>query len=203
VEKVVRERRIPPLVAAFAVVAAAAPAAADTVVSSTYLRERASVTWVVPARTDRHVTVYTVSGATYQNLETGTTVQFADITRSRCVVSGGARECGVPQVEEHVTPKVFDVADDLSKANLELEVDSKRVSVKWLPHPVTGDAESFLPLAAEYRESCPEGSGEGRGLYRRMQVSGSFLGKRFAAGSRLVVRSWVDRAVMRTECQRP
>lgn len=182
----------------------AAPAvAAEQDAAMTYLRERAYAQWVVPTDTTRQVIVYTISAATYEDVETGTTLQLAELTRSRCVGTQEARECGTPQVEEYVEPRVFDVADDLSKAKLVLRVGSTTVFLEWVPHPVDRDADDFLPLTAEYTESCPEGAGDGRGLYRRMQVSGSVLAKRFAVGSPSVVRSRVDRAVIRTECQRP
>jgi hypothetical protein len=181
------------------VIGIASPAAMARDPATIYLRERAYAQWVVPTNIDRRVIVYTVSGATYQDLEAGTTVQFAEVTRSRCFTSRNGRECGTPQVQEYATPRLFDVADDLSEANLELPVGSSSVSAIWTPHPATNG--SFPPMTAEYAESCPDGSGAGRGLYRRMQVSADVLGKRFSSAAVHVTRSWVDRAVIRTDCR--
>lgn len=203
-EEVVRTRSITCIVVALGVVASTSTATAKPMVSSTYVRERASATWVVPTRTPGRVVVYAVSAVSYMDVETGATVKQAVVTRSRCTARRpGERVCGRPQIEASVIPESFDVADDLSSANLAAWLGERSVVAEWTPHSATDHPEAHEPRIAEYSESCPEGTGEGRGLHRQMRVTGHVLGRSFDTNFSDLTAYWVDRALIRTDCARP
>ena len=189
---------------AAAVVAAAVvlPVPASAAQSTrTYIRERAGATWVLPAQASGRVVVYEVTAVRYVEAGTGETIARAQVSRTRCrVVRGGGRSCGAPAFEVLATPRVFDVADDLSAASLEIVADGATFNTSWTAYEPFGSPDEFVPLAEEYEESCPEGSGLGRGLYRRMNVSAQLFGKSLRSRPGAEVNAWADRIVLATDC---
>jgi hypothetical protein len=173
---------------------------ADAAASGTYVRERAGASWTVPAGGPRRVIVYSVVAASYTDVATGDTVQRAEVTRARCrLTSGGSRSCGAGTVQVVAVPKAFDVADDLASAALEVVAGGRTFTAAWSAHPATSPG-SFPPTPEEYSESCPEGTGEGKGLYRRMQASARLFDAKLGARTKGDVDAWADRVVLTTEC---
>jgi hypothetical protein len=92
-------------------------------------------------------------------------------------------------------PEGFDFADDLSRASVRLGPHE----AEWVAENPREKPFDFVPGDSGREEGCPEGSGSGRGVYRRMRARGSVFGRALDYEDE---RSFVlvNRYVLVTEC---
>ena len=101
-------------------------------------------------------------------------------------------------------PTVFEIDPTLSTARVVLTHGETTFEAEWSLDPL-GNPVNVVPYPYEYYETCStwdgkSGSGEGRGLVRRLAAEAHLFGRDLPVGKPRFVDSYVTRGYLRTTC---
>ncbi len=154
--------------------------------------------WAIPNKREGHYRGYSLEAARYEDLNSGEVFVFAAANRLDCTGDEEGLSCSSSSGSWRTAggvPKVFEFADDLSRASMRLGPNH----AEWVTEDPAEKPVDLIPHGFRREEGCPEGSGTGDGVYRRMRAQGSVFGRALGFDDG---RSFagIARYVLETEC---